>query len=214
MLVRHLRSLDPASLARMVYEEQKKKGWPGLVKETTLICQKLNIPNCNEDNIFNVGSKGYRKQIVLKCKEKDEKELRTLADKKTKCEKIMADKYGRKLYMSANILRNVRQIFYTRVKMQPFAGNYPNDGRFLKTNGLCRCRLKKEDEIHLVKGKCTVYQDLRTKYPDLEDDYQLTKYFEAVLERRGTLEDKDKRKEESRVVGQPLIAARHSVSRQ
>ena len=63
-------------------------------------------------------------------------------------------------------------------------------------------------------GQCTVYEDLRAKYLDLEEDKQLTKFFLAVLERRGRLEDKDKRTEDALVVGTPLRAARHSVSRQ
>ena len=191
MLVRHLKNLDTTSLARKIYEEQKANNWPGLVKETTLICQKLNIANINEDNVCNMSAKSYRKHITLKCREKDENELRASADGKIKCEKVFSEKYGKKQYLSENLLCNVRKMFHTRVKMQPFAGNYPKDKRFMKTNGLCRCMLHKEEETHLTKGQCTVYEDLRANYTDLEDDKQLTKFFSAVLERRSRLEDKD-----------------------
>ena len=41
LLVRHIRSLDTDTLARSIYEEQKKMAWPGLAKETAEICRKL-----------------------------------------------------------------------------------------------------------------------------------------------------------------------------
>ena len=46
-MVIHLRSLDIITLARRIYEEQKKQNWPGLAKETKAICEKLKIEDCN-----------------------------------------------------------------------------------------------------------------------------------------------------------------------
>ena len=209
MLVRHLRSLDTSSLARRIYEEQKEKKWPGLVKETTDICQKLNIGNCNEEDIFKIGSKPYRKYLIQKCKEKDETELRKLAEGKPKCHKIMKDTYGKKDYMSTKVLSKVRQLFLSRVKMQHFAGNFPNDKRFEKTNWLCRCKTETESESHLLSGQCEVYGDLRRKYSNMEEDAQLADFFSAVLQRRALLDEEDRRTEDSLVAAQPLLAARH-----
>jgi hypothetical protein len=42
-LVIHIRSLGAETLARMVYDEQKVNGWPGLPKETAKACEELRI---------------------------------------------------------------------------------------------------------------------------------------------------------------------------
>ena len=214
MLVQHLRNLDTTTLARSIYEEQKEKKWPGLVKETSEICQKLGISNCNEDDLRKIGNKTYRKMLLDKCKEKDELELRKLAEGKTKCEKIMVERFGRKQYLSTNILSKARQIFKTRTKMQRFAANFPKDKKFASSNWLCRCQNEREQEDHLRSGQCQVYGDLKDKFPNLEDDGQLAKFFSAILERRSSLEEEDKstedrRTEDSMMVAMPLIAASH-----
>ena len=201
MLVRHLRGLDPTALARQIYEEQKEQKWPGLVKETTLICQKLGIENCNEDDLEQVGTKTYRKKLVQKCKEKDEIELRKMAQGKIKCDKIMSESYGKKPYLSSNVLRKARLLFKTRTRMLPFASNYPKDRKFSKSNWLCRCTKENESESHLKSGQCEVYGDLKDKYTNLDDDNQLAMFFEDVLERRTTLEEDEKRTEDARVEG-------------
>ena len=45
MLMLHLRGLGEETLARQAYEEQKNNKWPGLVKETEDICDKLGVEN-------------------------------------------------------------------------------------------------------------------------------------------------------------------------
>ena len=211
MLVRHLRTLDPSTLARRIYEEQKEKKWPGLVKETEVICQNLGMNNCNEDNLEQIGTRAYRKKLIEKCKEKDQAELRKMAEGKVKCDRIMTESYGRKEYLSTNVLRTARQIFLSRTKMHQFAANYPKDKRFARSNWMCRCKTEKEEETHLRSGKCAIYGDLKDKYPNLEDDNQLAKFFSSVLDRRTRLEEQDKQTTDALVVGTtPSIVARHS----
>ena len=48
MMILHLRNLDENSLASKIYKEQREKGWPGLAKEATEICEELEIENVNE----------------------------------------------------------------------------------------------------------------------------------------------------------------------
>ena len=211
MLVRFLRSMEEGSLARLVYEEQKEQRWPGLVKETENICKEIGVANVNEDNIWKLNTKEYRKLVIKKCKEKDEIVLRKMAENKTKCTKIMSEPYGKKSYMSENRLHIVRQMFCTRVQMQPFAANYRHDARFLKTNFLCKCSKSEESESHLTSGNCEAYGDLKEKHGDLDDDRKLTEFFTAVLERRDRVEEQDTRTQDTLVVGDtPLLAARHS----
>ena len=127
LLVRHIRSLDTDSLARSVYEEQKRMAWPGLAMETAEICRQLGIPDCNDANIWATGTKIYRNMIIERCKELDKDTLQKEMAGKTKCERILMDGYGKKKYLTDNILSKMRSIFKTRVKLLPFGGNFKND---------------------------------------------------------------------------------------
>ena len=52
-----------------------------------------------------------------------------------------------------------------------------------------------------------MYEDLRLQFGDLRDDENLVKYFQAVLDRRDVLEDKDRtRQSETAVVVAGLVS--------
>jgi hypothetical protein len=192
MLVFHLRSLEEGALARKVYEEQRERHWPGLAAETEKICTDLGIEDCNTTNL---SKKEYRELMKLACMVRDEKNLRKMAEGKVKCERIMADLYGKKKYFTKNNIKEGRDIFRTRVGMQPFAGNYGHDKRFSKTSWLCRCEAAKEEERHLTAGSCPVYGDLAEGH-DMENDEELKEFFLAVLARRDALDEIDDMEED------------------
>ena len=76
LLIIHIRSLDENTLARRVYEEQKKNCWSGLAYETSVLCQTLSIEDCN---ITKLGKTLYRKILYTACHKKNEEKLRSLA---------------------------------------------------------------------------------------------------------------------------------------
>ena len=43
LLVIHIISLEKTTLASLMYEEQKKRNWPGLPRETANICVELDM---------------------------------------------------------------------------------------------------------------------------------------------------------------------------
>ena len=96
-------------------------------------------------------------------------------------------------YISDSLMYNVRQMYKTRYKMLPFAGNYTKDKRFARSHWLCRCG-EKEEESHLLSGNCEVYGEIRWKYTNLNDDKQLVDFFNEVLARRDKLEEEEKKK--------------------
>ena len=51
MLVLHIRNLKGNTLAKQIYEEQKKLNWPGLADESKAICLELDIEDCNSTNM-------------------------------------------------------------------------------------------------------------------------------------------------------------------
>ena len=48
MMILHLRNLDENSLPAKIYKEQREKGWPGLAKEATEICEELKVKDVND----------------------------------------------------------------------------------------------------------------------------------------------------------------------
>ena len=80
-------------------------------------------------------------------------------------------------------IQEARLLYKTRVSMLPFAGNYPNDARFAKTNWLCLCGVK-EDERHLTSGTCKVFGDLVDPESDFSKDDDLVDLFSNILKRR------------------------------
>ena len=70
--------------------------WPGLAKETSYICQQLQIDDCNE---ISIGRKDYRLIITKACHSINEQWLRKIADKKEKCNRIMMEEYGKKIFL-------------------------------------------------------------------------------------------------------------------
>ena len=83
-------------------------------------------------------------------------------------------------------------MYKTRYGMLPFAGNYSKDKRFAHSDWLCKCGEAKEEESHLLSGNCEVYGELRNKYPNLNNDTELVKFFNEVLDRRDRLEEEEK----------------------
>ena len=190
-LISHIKSMDEKSLASQIYREQLEKGWPGLAKEAKEICEELEIEDINTSTLTKSEFKRLTKGAI---KTKNEAILKEMAQEKSKCKNIMKEDYGRKEYMNEMKIEDVRFMFKGRVGLLPFAGNYENDKKFLRTNWLCRCG-EKEKEAHLTSGNCPIYDDIWEKRGDLENNEDLVKFFSAVLERRDLL---DRLEEEER----------------
>ena len=189
MLIYHIRNLDEETLANKIYVEQKEKGWTGLAEETSDICRQLNIEDVNT-TVKN--KRDYKNILTEACHKRNEEALRKQASK-VKCERFKREKYGKKEYFNHQNIENTRTWFKTRFGLQPFAGNYSNNRRFASTDWLCRCKAFREEESHLISGKCEVYGDLISNFGDLKEDQHLVNFFRAVLDRRETLEDNDRR---------------------
>ena len=156
----------------------------GLACETASICSELSIEDCNTTLLDKVA---YGKILTEALHKKNEEKLRFFA--KGKCERINKEEYGRKDYINKKNIFHIRQQYRSRFGLQDFAGNYRNNKRFLKTGGLCLCEESREDESHLLSGRCKVYGDLTEGFSDLTDDEDLVQFFAAVLSRRDQLDN-------------------------
>ena len=79
---------------------------------------------------------------------------------------------------------------------------------------MCRCGSEKEEEGHIIRGHCEVYGDLRSQFGDLQEDNNLVQYFQAVLDRRDSLEEEDRRQQSSTAAGgaSPISGDREGTS--
>ena len=93
-MIIHLRSLDKETLANQIYEEQKTNKWPGLYEETRVICEELQIEDCN---LTSLSKQKYRDIVLAACHKKNEETLRAKATQ-GKCVRIGGEEYGRKDY--------------------------------------------------------------------------------------------------------------------
>ena len=188
-LILHFRGLGEDAVARRVMTDQQLFGWPGLVRETAVICQKLGVDN---PVTTDMSKHEYRNEVTRACHSLNEKQLRAKMSKDgimmKKCELISQDEYGRKAYFEKTVPHLVRSYFSTRVGMLPLAGNYSHDRRFQKTGWWCRCGEAREEEEH-VRESCPLYKDIREQYQDLSNDDDLVAFFQQMLDRRDSMDE-------------------------
>jgi hypothetical protein len=190
-LALHIVRLNEDSLANRIWKEQILYEWPGLAAEVKEITMKLGIEDVNTTELSKAE---YRKTVTATCHQLNELRLREEMTGKTKCEKILADGYGRKEYFEKTLPGQVREYFATRTSMLAIAGNFSRDRRFKRTDWLCRCGQREEQE-HL-RRHCPMYDDIRAKYGELESDESLVPFFKDVLEKRDKLLEKEKKERE------------------
>ena len=153
MLVLHVRKLEEGSLARRVYEEQVTKEWPGLAQEVDQICRELGVESALTTKM---SKKVYRSKLISACHTKNEERIKYESEGKVKCERILAEEYGRKDYVDSELVSHVRDTYRARFGLMPFAGNFKKDKRFSGSGDICRCKRNEESEPYLLLGECEV----------------------------------------------------------
>ena len=97
MLILHVRRLSDTSLAKQIYEEQRKNNWPGLAEETEKICGWLDIESVHA-TLLDV--QDYREVVTEACHRVNEQRLREISAGKEKTVRIENEVYEKKEYFS------------------------------------------------------------------------------------------------------------------
>ena len=158
----------------------------GTRSRTYCICLELGVESAQKTKM---SKKSYRSKLTEACHTKNKERIKYESLGKVKCERILAEEYGRKEYVDSELVSHVRDTYRARFGLLPFAGNFKNDKRFSGNGGLCRCSRNLEDEPHLLSGNCEVFGDIRVKYGDLRDNESLVRFFKEVLEMRNLLDE-------------------------
>ena len=197
LLVKRLQRQKTTSLARLVYEEQVKLGWPGLAEEASKICVTIGLPDINmckvkKEDIHNAIFFNHLKD--LKDNLKDSKKL----------EKIVHQDYCKEQeYLHGKSLDCIRTQFRIRTEMlESFKDNYRSKNRTLDRGeedddpGLqCQyCDLTepaRDSQAHCLQ--CPAWGHLRQDL-DLTFMEDMVSYFRRVMEARADLEEEERKR--------------------
>ena len=179
MFIHHVKNLDDSTLAKQVWIEQKRNGWPGLARECKEICEKLGIEDANETNC---GKKEWRRIVNLACRNMDKVDMLKGMEGKTKMEELKSGDCNIKPYMKLKSLKQVRDTFRARTHMvEGFKANFKNmyKGKDTTCDG---CKEEIDSQSHALV--CPAYSDLMIGL-DIMQDADLVSFFSKVMDRRG-----------------------------
>ena len=115
--------MQDGTLSKEICNELVKRGWQGLAKEATKICQDLELPNIIQERIGKIKWESLVKKAV---KEKHEEELKEEVDSKTKLAEIKYEDMKRKEYFHRKSLEDTRLLFRIRTRMVDLKANFKN----------------------------------------------------------------------------------------
>ena len=182
----HLKTLENSSLAREVYELQKKYGHPGLVSECRKLISKYDLPDIIEG--VSVSSKLQWKNIVKnKIREYSEEKLKNeFGDySKLKGGPLMEDGLKVQPYIQNLKLSEARTMFRIRTLMMPAKMNMKNNRKFAEQLWKCDQCQRMDAQSHILW--CPFFAPLR-EGKNIEDDKDLVDYFQKVFKIREDLE--------------------------
>ena len=69
----HIRNMEDTALAKQIYNQQLKYGWPGLLKECVKYCEELGIPDVTK---VKASEMEFKWMVKKACRLRDEEELK------------------------------------------------------------------------------------------------------------------------------------------
>ena len=188
-LLMRIRNHNEDALCKQIYEQGKSKGWPGLSKEVSKICEIINIPDVNET----VLPKPVIKRAVFKHHYDEMKEE---VNKMRKLEKIKDEDFKQvQDYFNNKSIENARMAFKVRCQMlESIPGNFKN--KYKKEEDKLKCRDCNMDAI-MTQSHCVEC----TGWVDIKKDLDLTKIDDMVQFFRRLLSERAKKDEEGLKVG-------------
>ena len=120
MLIR-IKNRESEVFCKQVYEEGKKRSWPGLAMEVSDICKTIGIEDVNEAAV----SKSDIKEAIFNHHYSD---MMTIVGSKSKLEAIKNDDFTKvQEYFDDKSVANGRMAFKVRSQMVPeIPGNFKN----------------------------------------------------------------------------------------
>ena len=169
-MIMAIKEMGPNFLARKVYKEQLRQGFPGLAQEVTMICREVGLDDGNLSTL----TKG---QVSTAIREHHKEEM--VREMGKKMEDLVDSEMGKvKEYMLNNNIADSRTMFRYRTKMLELKENMK--GRYGRDNLSCEaCSIGDvESQSHVLR--CTAYDGIREGL-DLNNDRDLVTFFREVM---------------------------------
>ena len=179
IFVNVLKNMPEGTLAKQIFNEQVKRGWPGLAREASIICKDLGLPNIIQEKIRKVK---WEKMVKKAARDKHEDELKLEVESKTKLEGIKDEDMKRKEYFHQKSLEDTRLLFRIRTRMVDLKANFKNKPAFRKDGWICEgCHNEVETNGHVMS--CEAYEHVR-EGKNLDSDKDLVQFFKEILKIR------------------------------
>ena len=180
LFVHHILSLPDTAVAKEVDLVQKEKGYPGLASEADAFLQRLDIPL--DPTCFSKA--GWKKEILARIHRKNKEELlsQIRSYKKLDVEKLSAEEYGAKGYLSSMKVSEARTFFSARSSMlSTVQYNFKNNNAYKANEYKCKCG-ELDTQTNLLT--CRLYSHLREDLNISHSDTDLVRYYQGVIRER------------------------------
>ena len=92
----HLKKLNKNDLAKQVYEEQLRNGYPGLVTECQKLCEQIGIPDVTRERAKKISKNQWKSRIKEAVEKKNGMELKKSMERLEKLEVMKGEEYNQK----------------------------------------------------------------------------------------------------------------------
>jgi hypothetical protein len=194
MFLHHLSTLPNDTLAREIFEVQKKLNLPGLFQECQEFMMKFDITK-----VENFSPIQWKNLVKNKIEEMNKIDIlnQMKKSKKMKFEEYVTKDFKRQAYLTSLNLSDARMRFKINASMTPTVKmNFPSDEDFASQLWSCsgcgnsdlgyELAGSRDTQQHIMI--CPGYEELREN-KNLEDDRDLVKYFSQVIKRRKDLDN-------------------------
>jgi hypothetical protein len=183
LLLKRIKKQGTETLCGRILEEQQTRGWPGLSKEVSEICEKLSIPDIN----IHDGTDGYIKKSVVNH---DYMELKEELGKSKKMESHKDEDFENvQPYMHGKDISKTRMCFRVRCEMvDDIKGNFKSKYTRNGDENALICEYDGCNQVE-TQGHCMVcpqWESIRQGL-DLTNIDDLASFFQKLLLARAKL---------------------------
>ena len=186
--LKHITDQKNSSLSKQVFNVQNSYQLPGLVSQTKITMNKLNLPDITNNKTNEKMKKVQWKSQVNKALKKEcENDLKSelLKMKKLKSGEMKNETFSFKTYLNEMTVADARLKFKLRSHMFDAKYNYSHNPQFTKELWRCdSCQRCIETQSHIIW--CPAYSNLR-EGKDLNSDKDLINYMKNVIKYRDKL---------------------------
>ena len=181
LFLHHLEHLPETSLAKEVYEAEKRMSLPGIMNDCSKFLAKFGLQDLKSYS-YPQFKRLVKEKIKIINKSKVIEIIREKGYSKINVQEILNDNFERKPYITNLHSGDAKMRFKISSQMVPEVKmNFQSESKFKSELWECKGCGKRDTQSHLMS--CKDYEDLR-QGKDLSNDKDLVGYFKSIFVRR------------------------------